>query len=472
MSRDAIHPDLHVSTARMHAPAQISLKQRALNAGVWSLAGYGCNQALRFGSNLLMTRLLVPEVFGVMAIAIVVMTGLAMFSDLGFKPSVVQSKRGNDPVFLNTTWVIQILRGLLLWFFALIASLLLHVANQIGMIPQGSVYADPNLPMVIAVLSITTVAAGFESTKLLEAGRRMLLNRIAWIEISTQIAALLCMIGWAHFDRSIWALVAGGVFSALARTILSHTILPGVSNRWQWDGSTFQEIFHFGKWMFVSSVLGFVVNSGDRLLLSVFVGANVLGVYVIAFLIYNSLEQVLMRVIGDVSFPALSEVIRERAKDLKASYYGFILIVASFAYFCSGFLIVSGHTLVELLYDRRYQEAGWMLEVLSIALLAIPFRVAQLCYLALGLPKLYTLPIAIRVVVLFALAPIGFHLFGLPGALIGVVGSYLSSIPIILVYNVRHDLFDLRKELLMLAAVPGGTLLAEGFNLAAKHWQH
>ncbi len=109
----------------MRPPSQISLKQRVFNASIWSLAGYGCNQLLRFGSNLLMTRLLVPEMFGVMALAGVVITGLAMFSDLGFKPNVVQSKRGSDPVFLNTIWVIQIFRGFLLWFLALMASLLI-----------------------------------------------------------------------------------------------------------------------------------------------------------------------------------------------------------------------------------------------------------------------------------------------------------------------------------------------------------
>ena len=106
-------------TAPMHPQGKMSLKQRALNAGFWSLAGYGFNQALRFGSNLLMTRLLVPEMFGVMTIAYVVMTGLAMFSDLGLRPSVVQSKRGSDPVFLNTAWATQILRGLLLGVLAL-----------------------------------------------------------------------------------------------------------------------------------------------------------------------------------------------------------------------------------------------------------------------------------------------------------------------------------------------------------------
>ena len=109
-----------------------------------------------------MTRLLVPEMFGVMAIAYVVMTGLAMFSDLGLKPSVVQSRRGSDPVFLNTAWATQILRGLLLWLLALIASLLIYAANRIGMAPRGSAYTDPSLPFVIATLSITAVTGGFE----------------------------------------------------------------------------------------------------------------------------------------------------------------------------------------------------------------------------------------------------------------------------------------------------------------------
>ena len=74
---------------------------------------------IRFGSNLVMTRLLVPQMFGVMAIATVIMVGLAMFSDLGLRQSIVQSRRGSDPVFLNTAWSVQIVRGLILWLFAL-----------------------------------------------------------------------------------------------------------------------------------------------------------------------------------------------------------------------------------------------------------------------------------------------------------------------------------------------------------------
>ena len=460
------------NTAHMRPPSQISLKQRVFNASIWSLAGYGCNQLLRFGSNLLMTRLLVPEMFGVMAIAGVVITGLAMFSDLGFKPNVVQSKRGSDPVFLNTIWVIQIFRGFLLWFLALMASLLILSANHIGMVPRGSVYADPKLPFVVAILSITAVAGGFESTKLLQASRNMSLYRIAWIEVTTQIAAVICMIGWASLDRSIWALVAGGICSTVARTILSHAWLPGVPNHWQWDNSAFHEIFHFGKWMFVSSIIGFFVNSGDRLLLSTFFDRNMLGVYVIAFLIYGSFEQALTKIINEVSFPALSEVVRERLLHLKSSYYKLNLVIASVAYFCSGFLMISGPTLIGLLYDRRYGQAGWMLATLSAALVTIPLRAAQLCFLSLESPKIYTHLIIIRVIALFTLTPIGFRFFGPAGAIGGIVAAYFSNVPAILFYNIKHGLFDFRKELLMLTALPIGMIIAGAFDLAAGYLKH
>ena len=113
-----------------------------------------------------MTRLLVPEMFGVMAIAGTVMMGLAMFSDLELKPSIIHSKRGDDPVFLNTAWVTQIFRGALLWFFAILVSLLIYCANHLSLVPKDTVYSDSILPFVIAILALTGIVAGFEINKI------------------------------------------------------------------------------------------------------------------------------------------------------------------------------------------------------------------------------------------------------------------------------------------------------------------
>jgi len=451
------------------ASNHVSLKRRILAAGSWSLAGYALNYAIRFGSSLVMTRLLVPEMFGVMTVAMMVMTGLAMFSDLGLKQNIIQSRRGSDSSYLNTAWVIQIIRGLLLWLLALGISLLVVAANQVGLVPKASVYSDPLLPPVIAVVSISSVFAGFQSTKFSEASRHLSLGRITQIQIAAQVIGLICMIGWVLIDRSIWALVAGFTCSTIVTTLLSHTWLPGVANRWQWDRSAVHEIIHFGKWIFLSSILGFFTNNADRILLGGYVDSATLGIYSIAFTIVSSIVQILSTIIVEVSFAAFSEVARERSLELKRSLYRFHMLTASFTYFCSGLLIVSGNSLIRLLYDRRYAQAGWMLEVLAVGLLAVPFNLAIYCLLARGLPKIFTNLIAIRVVVTFVLIPLGFYFFGLPGALWAIVVSQLSSLPATIYYQLKYDLFDLSKELLLLPILFAGIILGTGFNLAIGH---
>jgi O-antigen/teichoic acid export membrane protein len=456
----------------MSTLSQLTLKQRVFSAGAWSLVGYALSFAIRLGSNLFMTRHLLPEMFGVMAIAGMILTGLAMFSDVGLKPSIVQNARGSEPAFLNTAWVIQILRGGVLCGFAVGLSLLALLASRLDILPSGSVYDAPSLPYVIAALSVATIIGGLESTKMIEASRNLSLGRVTGVETAAQSFGLLVMVAWVLADPSIWALVAGSIASSVARTLLSHVWLPGTANRWQWDRDAFFEILHFGKWIFLSTVLYFFVSNGDRMLLGGLIDANSLGIYAIAFLIFSSVDQVLTKIIVDVSFPALSEVIRERSAQAPQAYYRFHAIIASFTYFCCGVLMVSGQTIIDILYDKRYHQAGWILQILAVALLTLPFRMATQCFLAFGLSRLYSHLHTIRLVSLFIALPLGFHFAGLAGAVWGVVFSYFSSLPLVMFYSARLGLFDPRKELIALSLLIIGLISGETFNIAFALIRH
>jgi O-antigen/teichoic acid export membrane protein len=454
----------------MTLPERMSFKRRVFNASALTLLNFGLAQVIRFGNNLLMTRLLVPESFGVIAIANMTIVCLAMFSDIGLPQSVVQSKRGNEPVFLNTIWVTQIVRGLVLYAIALLVSILLAVADGFDLLPKGSVYSDPSLPYVTAVLSVSIVILGFQSTKLFEAGRNLSFGRVTINSVIAQLTGLACMLGWVSVDRSVWALVAGNIATMAVTSLLSHIALPGTSNRWQWDKTAFHEVLNFGKWMFLSSILGFLATSGDRLLLGGLISTSELGVYVIAFLLFSSVDQVMSKIFIDVSFPALSEVARERRDSLKSIYYRFFTIAALASYFCSGALMFSGLTFVRVLYDSRYHDAGWILETLALALTTLPFRVAASCLLALGLSKIYSHLVAVRVVTLFVLTPLGFHFWGLQGAVWGIVASYFSSVPMTIFYLQKYKLMDWWRELLLAPAWLVGVVAAEIFNLAVRHF--
>ncbi len=438
-----------------------SLKSRVLRSGGWSLVGFFFRHGIRFGSNLVMTRLLIPEMFGVMAIASLVLAGLAMFSDLGLRQNAVQSKRGEEALFLNTVWIVQIVRGFLLWFVACMLSLLLAFANSLGLVQPGNVYAAPELPYVIVIASFGVAIAGFESTKVYEASRRLSLSRLTKIEIVVQLAAFMCMLIWVAVDRTIWALVAGSIASYLLRAILSHTHLDGTSNRWQWDYAAFKEIVSYGKWVFASSILGFLVKSGDRIMLGALVNAATLGVYAIAYLIYEAIEQLFSRILVDVSFPALSQIARERRSDLRNTYYKFHLPIAGLAYFVAGMLVVAGPSIIDVLYDARYRDAGWMLSILAISIISIPVRLSEQSFLALGMPRLLSNITTLRLIAIYAFVPFGFYTQGLEGAIWGVALSHFSRWPLIFYYGNKMNLLDLRKELVVLPFIPVGA--AAGF---------
>lgn len=446
------------------------LKQRMIHAGMWSVAGYGLSQIIRFGSNLVMARLLAPEFFGVMGIATVVMVGLTLFSDLGLRLNIIQSRRGHEPAFLNTAWAIQIVRGIVLWLIAVVCGLALLGAQGLAVFPASSVYAHPVLPWVIGVLGLSTILAGLESTKMAEASRNLVLGRVTLIAIVSQLAGLLCMLGLVAFERSVWVLVAGGLVAAVVTTVLSHAWMPGTPNRWAWDRSAVHEIVHFAKWIFLSSIVGFFAIHGDRVLIGGLVDATTLGVYTIAFLMFSAVEQVISRIVSGVTFPAISEIARERREELKKNYYRIVGIVAPFTYFCAGLLAVVGQPLVSVLFDQRYEAAGWMLGILAFGLITAPFMVAAQCFVALGRTDLTFAESVIRLLTLAVAVPVGFQFFGVSGAVAGVVASRLFCLPLIFMFGTRFGFLDWRRELIQTPAILLGVGAGELSIWALRHW--
>ena len=423
---------------------------------------------IRFGSNLLMTRLLAPEMFGVMAIASTVLFGLVMFSDMGLRQNVVQSERGNDALYLNTVWTIQIVRGGGLFLVGALVGVILLALTGAQLLPASSVYAVPVLPYVVVGASASAIIQGFESTKLFEASRKLALGPIIVVDILSQIGGFLGMLLWALVDRSIWALVAGSLLSSAFRTVLSHIYLSGHRNRLHWDSAIFWEIFHFGKWIVASSVFGFLVLSGDRLILGGMVSAEILGVYVIAFLLSSTADAALSKATAEISLPAFSEIVRERPDRLKSSYYRLHAFAASSAYFSSAFLIVCGQKIVDVLYDARYAQAGWMLQMLSIGLIAVPFRMATECFVALGRPQITSFVAIVRLVTLVIATPVGFSLFGMTGAVAGIALSYLTWVPLQIYFQIKFGLFELKNELYPTVFLVLGAFAGYCFTLAVN----
>lgn len=443
-------------------------RRHVIKSSIWVFGGQIGGQVLRLASNLVMTRLLVPEMFGVMTVANTVIVGLALCSYFGLHHNIIQSPRGDEKIFLDSAWTMQILRGMLLWIIALLIAIGLYYANQAGMIPESSAYADPDLPAILAVLSFTALISGFESTKLATASRHMAVGRLTMIDLMCQLAGLLTMIAFALIHKSIWALVFGTLVGAILKVIVSYTMLPGEGNQLAWEKRSISDLFGFGKWILLTTIMGFFVKNSDKLILGALITPQMLGIYSIAIFMTAALQDILTKWAAAVVLPVLSRTHRENSHELSNVYYRFSQPFNIATLFLCGFLYNAGFIIIDLLYDSRYQSAGQMIQILSISLLGSRTILAEQVYLALGKPKL-TVPMnIIQLVVLFTLLVPSYHYYGMQGALHVIALTILLTLPLTWYFLRKFGLLNWKRELITLPVLLAGYVSSILFVYAYK----
>ena len=426
-----------------------SLKSKVLKAGSWVIVGHVLFQIIRLGGNLVLTRLLVPDMFGLMAVVTVFLSGIMMFSDLGITQNIIQSKKVNDVRYLNTAWSIQVIRGVVIFFFMLLVSWLIYLFNSLAVFPSQSVYADPLLPFLLGVMSISGLISGFNSLNVAVHNRELQLKNIVFIETVSQVLGLICMIALAWYYQNIWALVAGTLLSALIKMVLSHHRMFGERAQFMWDKEAAREIFHFGKWIFGSSIFTFFAGQGDRILLGGLVTPAELGIYNIAFFLAMAFKEVARKVMSSVFYPALSEIARTRRNELQTIYYQIRKKLDIGVMVAVGLMASCGHYIIDFLYDSRYLEAGWMLEILSLSSLFLGTTMAGVILMALGNTKSIMVITAVSTVLLFISVPIAFHFWALQGAVVAIALNALVEVPIIFYMMRQYKLLNWYYEFRM-----------------------
>lgn len=422
-----------------------SLKQRALRGSAWTFGGQGTSQILRLGGNLLLTRLLFPEAFGLMGLVQAFMTGLELFSDVGIYPSIIQNKRGNDPAFLNTAWTIQMVRGVALWILCCLIAW-----------PVAQFYREPMIVQLLPVAGLSALIAGLNSTKLATSNRQLTLGRLTLVELGSYALGLTVMIVWAWIYQSVWALVGGGIVNALSQMILSHIFLEGEQNRFHWDPEAFKEIHQFGRWIFFSTALTFIAGYGDRLVLGRLLDISFLGVYAVALMMARVISENIIQVGSRVLFPSFAELVRDHPERLYSTLRRCRLMLIALSWSASLFFIIFGKELISFLYDDRYVDAGWMLQTLPLGGLV---GVLSLTYdnvlLAKGQVFAITILLAFQIGVQLTAMFLGFEWGGQQGVVVGLATVAWITYPLKAFFLVRLSLWQPEIDLPLIALASG-----------------
>ncbi len=397
-----------------------SSRSLAVRGSMWTMFGYGGSQVLRLGSNLILARLLFPEAFGLMALVNVFMHGLQMFSDVGLGPSIIQNKIGRGTSFLRTAWTIQVARGVVLWLGSCALAL-----------PAAAFFSanDPmaeSLAVMLPVAGMAALIAGFTSTGVFLLNRDMSLGRLTGLEMVSQVVSIGVMIGWALISADVWALVAGGLAFSFTRMVMSHLWNPGPGDRFAWDHSCARELFKFGKWIFLSTLVTFLATNLDRLMLGKLLSMAELGVYSIGMTFARVAIHTSSKLSSLVIFPLLSRLQDEPDRLVSACLKARKPVLWVSGAVCAGFAM-GAPLFFETLYDERYQEAGRISQWLALytwthVLVSSMDRIP----LSLGRPRvLFTANLLTTCCILLALP--GYMIMGLPGFIMGMALANVAA---------------------------------------------
>jgi lipopolysaccharide exporter len=401
---------------------------------------FGASAAFRLASSLVLTRLLTPAAYGIFGILFSILFIVELVSDVGTTGLLIRHPRGKEPIFVHTIWTIRLIRCvvncLIVFFGAPIAA---------------RIYNLPELTNPLRLLSVIFLLTGGESMAYILAQRDRRARISNYAEMVSNAAMTIFVIGAGILIRNHYALILGAIFRRMLMAISSHFFYRDVGVGIAFDREAMREQFRFARYVIPSSVLTVVLSQYDKILLLKFSNLTLLGVYAIAGNVLAPASGVIVHNARAVLYPRCAEYFRTNRSTAKSRYYSentrLLLIGALIPALVAGF----GNLFIQILYDPRYVQAGYILMVLGLGSLVSAFvNSSENMLVASGKNHYVFVGNAIWLASVIPASFLGYYAFGFEGFLWGNLAARLPSLAYYYYEQRRLDLLDLYREFLLL----------------------
>lgn len=389
-----------------------------------AITGAGWNGGLQLATTILaavkiaiLARILTPSDFGVFALVAVALGLIESLTETGINATIIQSSKSTK-YFLDTAWVISIVRGLLI----AILMLLLGVAMRY-------IYNAPALLPLIAVASLIPIIKGFINPAIVTLQRELRFFRDAVYRLLRLVVEVISSVLLALILQSVFALVLGLLVSAIFEVLLTFVMFKD-KPRFLYLRSRAQEIFANMKGLNLMAILSYVAENIDNLLVGRVLGTAALGIYQNS---YGFTHKINLQLAKSVQFSTLPVYARlqEDASRLRAAFRKTLLVsLAVFTFIGLPFFLFPRETVLILL-GAQWLEAVPLIRPLIVA--GIIQSAVSIASAILVIRRRYfwlNANLITSVVVMITGITILGQRFGLPGVVTAVIVARLLALPL------------------------------------------
>lgn len=328
----------------------------------WNVSSSLLGQFIGFVRSITLARLLVPEDFGIFAMALTIVGAANAVTTIGLDRKIIAHKfetKDELKVHLDVVWSTELIRCILVALFVSVAAF-----------PMARFYGQPQLKIIIPILACAILVHGFQNIGLVLLRKESNFGRIFWFDLSTSLSGFALTIALAAVLKNEWALVYGNVLTTIVATALSyvfHTHRP----RLRFERVALTQALHFGKFALVFAVASYVTNVADNIMVGRLLGPAALGNYSLAFNIASAPIIVGIFSVTAVLLPAYAEINAQDPRLLEPSFTkAFNLTLVIMLTIAMPFFFFADE-IVQLLFGARWTTAGSVLRILA---LVIPLR--------------------------------------------------------------------------------------------------
>lgn len=365
-----------------------SLTSKVITGSKWMILLRLVNRASSTVVSIILARILALEAFGLVAVGILAVSFLQVFSEVGIKQALIKENESDTEKMLDTAWTVEFFRGLLIF------TLVFFSADLIAQF-----FEKPETINIIRFLGLLPFIKSISSIKIIYLQKELEFKKQFIYELSGIAGPLLIAIPLALILKNVWAIVFGTLASELIKMIVSYIVTP-YKPKFAFNKSHFFQMFNFGKWILFGSIVSFFAMEMDTFVAAKVFDVRLLGIYTLAFTISNKPIVEIGKALGKVLFPAFAKIgyDKKRTKKafLKSSYILYLIVIPA----PLGIHLVA-EDIVSVLLGHKWLE---IIPALRILALGVIFRVLTIpssgLFYGIGKPNLVFILSSLRIAIL------------------------------------------------------------------------
>jgi O-antigen/teichoic acid export membrane protein len=339
----------------------MSLFNTVISGAKWTTMDSIVSATVQIARVFILTKLLTPSDFGLMALVLVI-TGLSkLFIDLGLKNAIIY-KSTNTNNQLSTLYWLNVIIGAFMTIavFFLSEIISIHIFNEV------------QLESILKIVSLVFLFNGFVNQYNTLLIKNLKFDVLAKIHILSTLLSFVITVLFAYNGFGVYSLVIGYLvqsgFVGCLSILSSYELF---SPKFYFNLKEVKEYLNFGGYQMLEIFTSFGQRQGDSILIGVFLNTEVLGLYSVAKILIKRPIELVRNIIGKMAFPVFSKIkdpdqLRRWALSSQKAVYLVMLPVLIF-------LISFPEYAINFIYG-----SDWIDAVPILRLLAIMFSVRML----------------------------------------------------------------------------------------------